>query len=46
MASGSTGKGGGKGMSLSKKTAAGKRNRNMIAKALRQERQEMSFPFK
>ena len=46
MASGSTGKGGGKGISLSKKTAAGIRNRNMIAKAMRQERQEMSFPFK
>ena len=45
MASGSTGKGGGS-MSLSKKTAAGRRNRNMIAKALRQERKEMSFPFK
>ena len=37
---------GGRGMSLSKKTAAGRRNRNMIAKALRQERQAMSFPFK
>ena len=46
MASGSTGKGGGKGISLSKKTAAGIRNRNMIAKALREERQAMSFPFK
>ena len=46
MASGSTGKGGGKSISLSKKTAAGRRNRNMIAKALRRERQEMSFPFK
>ena len=46
MASGSTGKGGGKGTSISKKTAAGRRNRTMIAKAMRQERQEMSFPFK
>ena len=48
MASGSEGKGGGVSTStnLSKKTEAGKRNRNMIAKALRQERQEMSFPFK
>ena len=46
MASGNTGKGGGKSISLSKKTAAGRRNRNMLAKALRQERQEMSFPFK
>ena len=46
MASGSEGKGGGGSTNLSKKTEAGKRNRNMIAKALRQERQEMSFPFK
>lgn len=46
MASGSTGAGGGKGTSLSKTTAAGRRNRSMIAKAMRQERQEMSFPFK
>ena len=36
MASGSTGAGGGKSISLSKNTAAGRRNRNMIAKALRQ----------
>ena len=46
MASGSTGKGGGKSISYSKKTAAGRRNRTMLARALRQERQAMSFPFK
>ena len=46
MASGSTGTGGGKSTSISKNTAAGRRNRNMIAKALREERKAMSFPFK
>ena len=46
MASGSTKAGGGKSTSISKNTAAGRRNRNMIAKALREERKAMSFPFK
>jgi hypothetical protein len=46
MAAGSGGKSSGKSASLSKKTAAGRRNRALVARSLREERQAMSFSFK